>query len=170
MTDPLGEKTTLTYNAQGYLASVTNPAGKTQASFTYDSAERVATRTDSEGLIVRFAYDNADRLTTETFPDGTTRTLAYTTLDLTSATDRQGRTAHYAYDANRRLTSTTDPAGNVTRYTYFEDGTLQTLTDPNGHVTTWARDIQSRPTGKTFADTTAQTLAACRTYADPAYM
>ncbi len=151
-TDPLGEKTSYFYNPLGYLTKVVNANGKTAASYTYDSASRVASYTDSEGWTVKYAYDAADRLTTATYLDGTTEDYTYNKLDLASMTDRQGRVWSYAHDADRRLTSVTDPLGHKTSYAYFEDGTLKSLTDPDGHVTRWDIDVESRPTAKHYAD------------------
>ena len=37
---------------------------------------------------------------------------------------------------------------------YWHDEALKSQTDPNGNVTNWTVDIQSRPTVKTFADST----------------
>jgi RHS repeat-associated protein len=158
-TDPLGQTVTYAYNSLGYLLTITNQNGKVSATYTYDTYGRVATLTDSEGWKVAFAYDAWNRVTQETYPDGTTRKFTYKNLDLTSITDRQGRTTSYTYDANRELTSVKDPAGNVTQYGYWENSKLKTLTDGNGNVTNWAIDVQSRPTSKTYADSSVVTMA-----------
>jgi len=154
-TDPLGYTTKYTYNSLGYLTTITNQNGKTAASYTYDTYGRVASLTDSEGWVVGYTYDAWDRVTQETYPDGTTRKFVWKNLDLVSVTDRQSRTTTFAYDANRNLISVTDPAGNATRLGYWQNGKLKTLTDGNGNVTNWAIDIQSRVTGKTYADGSA---------------
>jgi RHS repeat-associated protein len=154
-TDPLGYSKKYTYNAIGYLTTITNQNGKTEASYTYDTYGHVATVTDSEGWKLTYAYDAFNRVTKETFPDGTTRQYVWKNLDLASYTDRQNRTTTYTYDANRNLTSVTDAAGNVTKYGYWENNKAKTLTDANGNVTNFGIDIESRPTGKTFADGSA---------------
>jgi RHS repeat-associated protein len=151
-TDALSEVTTYQYDSLGYLTRIVNANGQTAASFTYDSFGRVATRTDSEGYTVNYAYDALDRVTTETYPDGTTRVFTWNKLDLTSVKDRQDRVTSYTYDAVRNLINVKDPLGHQTKFAYYENGTLKSLTDPNGNVTTWSIDIQSRVTGKTYAD------------------
>ncbi len=156
-TDPLGYTVKYTYDTVGDLLSIINENGKAAVSYTYDSFGRIATRTDSEGWKVSYAYDTLNRLTEETYPDGTTRKYVWTKLDLTSVTDRQGRITKFAYDADRNLTSVTDPDNNVTKLGYWENGMLKTLTDGNGNVTSWNIDIESRPTGKTYADGTTLT-------------
>ncbi len=67
-------------------------------------------------------------------------------------TDRQGRTTTATYDAVRNLIAVSDPLNETTKFGYYENGKLRTLTDPNGNVTTWSVDVQSRVTGKTYAN------------------
>ena len=154
VTDPLGETTTYAYNSLGYLIAITNANRKRAYSFAYDKFGRVSSLTDSEGWTVEFAYDAMDRLISETFPDGTTRTYTYSNLDLISVKDRQGRVTQASYDANRNLISVTDPLGNITKFGRYENGKLKTLTDPNGHTTSWTIDVESRVTGKQYANKT----------------
>jgi RHS repeat-associated protein len=152
VTDPLGNKTSYSYNPNGYLTTITNALGRTQHSFTYDSAGRVASDTDSQGYTRSYAYDALNRITKITYPDTTTDTYVWTKLDLTSVTDRQGNTTSFTYDADRNKVATTDPLGLTTKYSYYPNGKLQTQTDPKGNVTTWTRDIEGRVTAKTYAD------------------
>jgi YD repeat-containing protein len=42
--------------------------------------------------------------------------------------------------------------GNKTTFAYYENQALNSLTDPNGNVTSWGIDIETRVTGKTYAD------------------
>ena len=157
VTNPLGQIVKYTYNGTGYLTTATNQNGQTAATYTYDKYGNIATVTDSEGLITSYTYDNFGRVLTEKFPDASTRKFAYTNLDLTSMTDRQGRVTKMTYDALRNVTSVTDPSGAVTTFTYWENNKLKTMTDGKGNVTSWGIDIESRPTGKTYADGTAVT-------------
>jgi RHS repeat-associated protein len=159
VTDTLGHVRTVAYDGSGRVSKLIDANNQPVVTLAYDSANRVATRTDSVGYTLSYAYDNFDRVTQVTYPDKTTETYVYTNLDLTSATDRIGQKTTYGYDPNGRLTKVTDPASNVTQYAYYEDGTLETLTDPNGNVTTWAVDIQGRPVQKTYADGTTETYA-----------
>jgi RHS repeat-associated protein len=165
------------YDSLGRLSTVENANQKTALTLTYDSADRVETRTDSEGYKLTYAYDNLDRVTKIIYPDGTTDAYDYTfqggshtgkpSLDLRKHTDRLGRITTYVYDADRRLTSVTEPVeGATTRttsYAYYEDGTLEQITDPKGNVTHWSIDLQSRPISKTYAYGTKE--AETETYA-----
>jgi YD repeat-containing protein len=86
------------------VTSITNANTLTQASYTYDAFDRVASFTDSEGWVATYAGacprvglwpnpgDAADRVTSVTYPDGTAETWTYNRLDLTSYQDRAGRT------------------------------------------------------------------------------
>ena len=152
VTNALSQVKGYAYDDLGRLISITNANGKLQETLTYDSYDRVATRTDSEGYALTYSYDALDRVTQINYPDGTATKYGYDKLDLASVTDRLGRTTLYTHDANRELTSITGPVGAVTRYSYYENGTLKSLTDPNGNVTSWDIDIQSRPTVRHYAD------------------
>ena len=162
ITNAKGEITSLTYtgaNGTGtgyYLTKVVGPAapGSTGDSTTYqyDSVGRLITATDSQGYSLSYAYDNLDRLTAVTYPDGTYEQNYYSNLDLVWHKDRLGRWSHNVYDALQRPLSVTDPLGRSTSYTWCMCGALTSLTDPAGNVTSWIRDLESRPTEKTFAD------------------
>jgi|APLak6261658528_1056013.scaffolds.fasta_scaffold00207_1 RHS repeat-associated protein len=157
LTNPLNQVTRYNYNTQGYLTSVINANGNTELTLTYNNGQ-VATRTDSEGHILRYSYDNLDRLTAVTYPDGTSQTISWNKLDKASVTDRLGRVTQYQYDANRNLIRVTDPLNNPTDYYYYPNGTLKSLVDANNNTTTWQRDLQSRVTEKQYADGTKDTF------------
>jgi RHS repeat-associated protein len=177
VTDPKSEKTTYNYDTLGRLSTVVDANNKTILILTYDSADRVLTRTDSEGYVLTYAYDALDRVVKITYPDGSTDRYDYhfqsgpnvgnPSLDLRKYTDRLGRTTTYNYDADRRLISKTEPlsAGKTrtTSFDYYEDGTLKDIIDANGNDTHWDIDLQSRPTSKTYAFGTS--LAQTETYA-----
>src|SRR4029077_19214826 len=142
-----GGVTTYNYDTAGRLSNIVNANSATQASYTYDSADRVATYTDSEGYVLTYAYDALDRITSMTSPDGTTDLYDYSfqsgplagtpSLELRKHTDRLGRVTTYGFDADRRLTSVTEPtsgaATRTTSYSYYENGVMKELTDANGN-------------------------------------
>ena len=175
--DPLGNTTTYNYDTSNRLSTIVDANSNTVLTLTYDSADRVLTRTDSQGYQLTYAYDNIDRVTKITYPDGTTDLYDYTfqsgplmgteSQELRKHTDRLSRVTTYAYDADQRLTSVTEPtsgsATRTTQYKYYENGTLEDIIDANGNDTHWAIDIQSRPTSKTYQYGT--TSATTETYA-----
>jgi RHS repeat-associated protein len=153
-TDPLGEITTYAYDTNGYMLSVTGALQNASDvnGFTYDGFGRVRTSTDTEGYTLTYAYDAMDRLTNITYPDGTFSQFVYTLLDLTASRDRLGRWTTNSYNADRQLVQAEDPLGRITQYQYCDCGALEALFDPAGNVTWWDHDIQSRVTGKYYAD------------------
>jgi len=174
ITDPNNGITTYNYDAQDRLSTVQNANLKTVLTLTYDSADRVQTRTDSEGYTLTYDYDKLDRVTKITYPDGTTDSYNYTfqgganggkpSLELRKHIDRLGRATKYDYDADRRLIKVTEPGAISTAYDYYEDGTLKNITDAKGNVTHWEIDLQSRPTSKTYAFGTANAQTETYTY------
>jgi RHS repeat-associated protein len=178
VTDPKTERTRYNYDTLGRLSTIVDADKVTVLTLTYDGADRVLTRTDSEGYTLTYGYDNLDRVTTITYPDGTTDLYNYDfqsgpnkghpSLDLRGHTDRLGRVTIYNYDADRRLISVTEPlsAGKTrtTSYDYYENGTLKDITDADGNVTHWEIDLQSRPTSKTYAYGTSQAQTETYTY------
>ncbi|MEJ0062753.1 MAG: RHS repeat-associated core domain-containing protein [Alphaproteobacteria bacterium] len=181
-TDALNQTTFREYDGYGRLTRVTvpyavafgsvtygttNALAATKESYSYDAYDRIGTLTDSEGRAETYSYNALDMLTQVTYPDSTTDIYTYDStrkLNLNSHTDRLGRTTSYTYDNNQRLLSVTEPItsaplSRTTSYTYYDNGALHTLTDANGNVTTWDIDVQSRPTVKTFPDSTTETYA-----------
>jgi YD repeat-containing protein len=150
--------------AGNFLTLVSGPIAGANTYYTYDSAERVYTVTDSEGYTVTTAYDNLDRPKSTIYPDGTSDQTFYNKLDVDHTIDRQGRVTKNAYDAIRELLQTNDPQGRITKYSWCTCGGLSTLTDGNGNVTNWALDTQGRVTSKTYGYT-GSTNASTITYA-----
>src|SRR5205823_7703740 len=138
-------------------------------SFSYDSAKRVRTVTNSpDNYTVTTDYDNLDRPTLITYPDGTNEQFQYsqdfgqgsqTILDQTASKDRRGRWTYRHYNANRQMDSITHPLGRTTLYNWCTCGSLTSYTDARGKVTTFNRDLQSRVYLKVFADTTSVNYA-----------
>jgi RHS repeat-associated protein len=174
VTNAKSEVTTYAYDrdqnsdgeTDGYLISITSPTfGSSHAvtTYTYDSANRVHTVTNSpDNYTVTTDYDNLNRPTQITYPDSTNQQFQYTdnvtnamTLDLTGTSDRLGRWTYRHYNGNRQMDSMTDPLGQTTLYNWCTCGSLVGITDPNGNVTTFNRDLQSRVTSKVFADSSA---------------
>lgn len=95
MTDRHGAQSTLTYDAEGRLGAVSDPAGRGSLTFRYDpSSARLARIVDWAGRAATYAYDAQGRLA--------------------SFTDRESQTTRYGYDgASARITTVTDPLNRV---------------------------------------------------------
>ena len=136
--------------------------------YTYDSAGRVLTATDSMGRKTSYTYqwDNRPEVSTINYHDGTQKTFTYdpSTHNLLSETDANGVTAYYSYDQSWNnikvylttgytylnsgikefsvsgyVTKETDPFGNETQYSYNTNkGLLTSITEPNSSVTSYS--------------------------------
>ncbi|MBI3963156.1 MAG: RHS repeat-associated core domain-containing protein [Deinococcus sp.] len=127
---------TLTYNSDGYLATITDPLGHT-ASFGYDAAGRVITETLPDGRVIGSAYDAHGNLTAITPAGQPAHTFAYTPVDLQSAYTPPAVGAGtnqtlYTYNVDRQLTQITLPDGQIVDLGYDSAGRLNALTIPRG--------------------------------------
>ncbi|NOY45880.1 MAG: RHS repeat-associated core domain-containing protein, partial [Deltaproteobacteria bacterium] len=113
----------LDHDDNGYLASVTDPAGRT-LSFQRDAAGRVLVETLPDGRRIGFAYDANGNPTEVQVPTGETHRAAY--------------------DARDRLASYTPPEGGATAFAYDRDGNPTELRRPDGLRAQWVYS-QGRP-------------------------
>lgn len=138
---------TMAYNADGTLATVTDPNGRT-LTFVYTTIGtskliQTITQNDSPSRSVSFQY-------------GTNSTDPTTYLSLTQVTDVASGLTKFSYDSNHYLLTMTDPNNGVTTNTYDPtthritkqqdpittrattfsySGGITTITDPKGNVT-----------------------------------
>ena len=121
----------LDYNSDGYLATITDPIGRT-VEFEYSEAGRMTQQTLPGGLLVRYAYDANNNITAIT-PDGRpTHTFAYTSVDLQSAytppkVGKKTTKTLYKYNTDRQLISIKRPDGKVVKLGYDSAGRLSAL-------------------------------------------
>ncbi len=129
-TDPNGNITTFTHDADGNMLTETEAYGTADqrtTTYTYNSFGQVLTETDNDGNITIYTYDaNGNMLT---------KTEAYGTVD--------ERTTTYTYNVYGQMLTTTDPDGNTTTNTYDQYGNLETVTNALNQTTTYTYDIMS---------------------------
>jgi RHS repeat-associated protein len=184
---PITAVTTRTYDADGRLATTTDPLGH-QSTYTYDQLNDVATMTapdqgvthnvydpnrellsstDPTGAVTQATYDYLGRQLTQTnvvrqptsVADTTTNTYVSSTDPwLTSTTTPNGVATSYTYDNIGELTSTTDGAGNKTSYTYDLLGRKVSTVYPDNSSTTLTYDQAGRATATALLDPTNTTL------------
>jgi RHS repeat-associated protein len=158
--------TTYTYNAQGYVQSVSDALSQ-PVSFGYDAAGRVTTQTLPDGRAIQLAYDANGNLTSITPPSRPAHGFDHNEVDLgiqytppevgagtnvTTASynlDRQieeinrpdGQAIQYTYDSTSgRLTAVTVPQGTY-NYTYQAgSGNLASISDPDGGSVSFTYD------------------------------
>ena len=129
VTDPLTDKSTLTYRT-GDLIGATDPLGNfTQRSV--DSAGRVTGTTDAMGQKWRYVYDAAG--------------------NLKQIADPFGNLTKMAYDGNGDELTVTDPRNNVTTFTYNAMGAVATRQDsaPTSHTASYGYDLAGNETSLT---------------------
>jgi len=122
ITDPLGGKTVLGYDAQGRLERVESPSvgGVQQVeTYGYDAAGQVAWTRDARGLQTRFFYDGHGQLTRREDDLGTVLTRTYSAAHLLVSetligTNTAAATTRYVYDAEGHLRFAIGAEGGVT--------------------------------------------------------
>jgi RHS repeat-associated protein len=142
VTDPNGNSTTSTFDAEGNTLSTTDALGRTTTN-TYDSFNDLLTTADPMGVTTTMTYDAHGNPLSRSRPlKGTaeTQTTSYAygdashPGDVTAMTDPEGKAWKYSYDANGDRISTADPLGDETTSTYNGIGWLVNTTSPRGNV------------------------------------
>ncbi len=152
ITSPLGHVTTMTYDAKQNQLTVTDAKSNTQ-SFKYDAKGNAIEITDAKGAKTAIVYNANNQPTSITNALGYATTIAYDALGRQqSITDAEARTTTYEYDDMDRIVKTTDAIGNVVEYTYDKAGRLTSLKDPVGNTTTYTYDTYGRVATETRPD------------------
>nr|WP_240953967.1 RHS repeat-associated core domain-containing protein [Sphingomonas sp. G-3-2-10] len=130
VTDPLSREWRYTRNSStGQLVGIRNPTSTSAdtTSITYDGNGRVASVTDGGGT---WGYGYSDvgttRTTTVTDPLSNQRVIVsnQTNLTVTSDTNERGKTTSYQYDGQGRVTRVTQPEGNYLATSYDSRGNV----------------------------------------------
>lgn len=163
--DPLNRTTTIGYDTQGNIESVTalaNTAEAVTASRTFDSVTgRPLTSTNELNNTSKASYDsygNLESITTAgghtwsmssndqglltsiSTPLGHTTSLTYRLGDVSSVTDAESRTVSVDTDQVGRAMSIADNLGNQTKFTYDEKNRPKTIVDATGQMTSVGYD------------------------------
>ena len=158
--------TTIAYDAQGNVASRTDPDGA-RTTFAYDAVGRLRTFVDPDGNAPgsvpaehtwTVVHDENDRETRRVDPLGNALIYDYDGAgNRTSVADRRGSYTTYAYDGNARLITTQQQPDPVDQPTLFyttqvtrdANGNATRITQANGVVTDYAFDPLDRLTSVT---------------------
>ncbi len=130
--------TTLGYDLQDRLVSMTDPAGRT-VQLAYDLADRVTSQTLPDGRQIGFLHDANGNVTSVTPPGRPAHGFSYTPVNLDAAytppaVDATSPTTTSAYNVDRQPTLITRPDGQTLALGYDAGGRLSTLTQPRGTV------------------------------------
>ena len=169
-TDPNGNTTIMSYDADRRLLSTTAPApfdggtALTQATNTYDPDGNVIAITRTNGttnVVTTKNYSATGQVQSVTDPNGNLTTNNYDADDrLVSVIDPLFRTTSYTYDAMSRLLTATNLAIQSTplqQLAYTPDGLRASLTDANNHTTSYAYDGFDRLSTATYPNSSTET-------------
>ncbi len=159
-----GTETTYTYNAAGWLASITEPNGSStqydydalgnitavtlpdgaQQLYRYDENGNLVSFVDALGGETRYSYDDVNRVESMVDANGNRTSYFYDLRgNLTAIDDPRGNRISVQYDALGRLTSVLDALGNETRFEYDELSQLTRIVPPGGlDITTLTYDLE----------------------------
>ena len=142
---------------QGEVEKATDPKGNA-TTFTYDANGDLTSSTDAKGDATTFAYTLIGQQFCSTSPNAT---HAGATCPTSPAT-HVAKTTSVTFDpSNTLVSSSTDANGNSSNYTYDADGNRTITQDPLTNSTVTAFDSNGRTTQVTKASgTSAQTLTA----------
>ncbi len=150
MTNPAGQLTRYSYNADNQPTKVSYPTG-TSALSSYDAAGNLISATNPGGERTKYGYDALNRRTSSTDPLGRTTRYSYDAAgNRVTMTDPSGRVTTFGYDAANELTSITYSDGSTpdVYFSYDPDGQRSTMTDGTGE-TTYGYDADQRLTSVT---------------------
>ncbi len=144
VTAPNGAVYTFTYSG-GLLSSVTYPGGGTWG-YSYDAKGFMLSKTDPQGGVITYTYDANNRVVSSTDTEGKTRTVSYpqggSGVQATSFTEKDGGVWQYQYDTDKGVLYAYGASGCTT----CGGGTdkLASVTDANGNVTSYEYDLSGR--------------------------
>lgn len=163
-TTPLGTATvtpgdytaTYTYNDAGRMLSRSSDLPATE-SFTYDTRGNLLTATDANGNTTSYTYDLLNRNLVSTDALGNVTSTVYAPLaGPASVTDPLGRTTTFEYDLNLQPVRVAAPDHSVTAAAYDGLGNVISQTDPLGRLTQYVYDDRGRLSTTMFADSAVE--------------
>lgn len=145
---PANYRTQYTRNGYGDPTTITDPRGKL-TQLTYDANRNLTDVTDRDLRHTGYQYDDADELTLVTRGDGSTQGTAYNAAgEVQSQTDGLGRVTLFGRDHQQRVSSITDPKQRITTFGYDAAGNRTSITDPLSRTTTSQYDDAGRLVGQ----------------------
>jgi len=162
ITDPLGNKVSMTYDSRGSLLTITDANGNVTryeydangnmirminalsqiTRYEYDGEDRLIKVTDAKGNVSALTYDAKGRTVSVADALGNTRTMAYDkTLNLKIVKDAYGTVIQSLnYDVSDNLTQMKDALNNAAAFEYDEVNRLIKTIDPMNRVTQFTYD------------------------------
>lgn len=158
---------TISYDANGWVSSITNPLGQINA-FTTDLAGRVTGMTLPDGRVINFGYDLNGNLNKVIPPTRPAHQLDHNGFDLLSTYTPPllptvaNEATQYTYNNDRQLTKITRPNGQSAQFNYSpSNSNLASITTPTGTFS-YDHDVTR---GKIFKTTAPNGLSNNLTWA-----
>ena len=157
--DPTLTPLTLNYNAQGFLAQLSQ--GSSSTSYGYDASGRKASTTNALNQTVSYGYDAADRVNRVTLASGRIYRMSYNANGLmTTLTMPNGSVHAKDYTLLDMDKSYTPPANNPYSWLYNLDRDWTQSKLPGGRTIDAGYDAGGRPTGLVYPEATVDYLYA----------
>jgi YD repeat-containing protein len=129
-----------TYNAAGQLLTKTGPGVNT--TLTYDNQGNLETMTNAASHVTRYGnYDVNGRVGQITDPNGLVTTFAYGPRGWLDSVSSGGEVTSYAYDSVGNLKTVTMPDRTTTTYSYDDAHRLTSIADSLGNKISYALDL-----------------------------
>ncbi len=144
ITDAAGNRRIFKYNKIGELTEETDIRGNT-TSYEYNALGKITSITDGAGRTTRHYYFPGGRREKTVYPNGRQMSYEYDTLGrLKKKTDQNGYGISYIYDCMGRILSVTSSTGQKKDYAYDAMGNVTSVTDANGNTTKYAYTLNGR--------------------------
>jgi RHS repeat-associated protein len=138
--------TTIERNTQGQPIKVTNPLGQT-TKYTYNADGDVETETNGESHTTTYSYNAQDEPTKVEAPNkAVTETDYNKDGEVASRTDGNKHTTKYERNVLGEVTEEINPLSKKTTREYDAAGNLVSVKDPAGRTTTYKNDPANRLT------------------------
>ena len=140
------------YNADGNLVKLTDNVSGNWYHYTYDANGWLQTVSNSAGLSESYMFNaDGDRLR---FTDihGNTSTYTYFQGHLKTAENASGYAVNISYDQAWNITEITCNDGSVISFNYDDNGNLTSITNPLGDSMTYVYDDSRRISNITYGD------------------
>ncbi len=126
-------QTTLSYDAQGNLSSITDPENKT-ITYSYDAVGRITSIIRPDSSSISFTYDKNGNVTVLTNPSTINHGFGYNKINLNSfyQTPLSGSYG-YLYDKDRQLKQINFPSGKQIDFLYDHER-LSNIQTPEGNI------------------------------------
>jgi len=135
-----GDTVNYTYDALGYVQTVTNELGQVTTVDTINSRGQPTLVTDANGVKTALSYDALGRLltiTTDSLGAAAVTTITYDAIgQITKVTKADGSWQSFSYDGARRLTTVTNNSGETTTYVRDAMGGATSITRRKADSTT----------------------------------